>query len=427
MRLHCAIAAASFVLCACPQTPPADGGAPGDGGEGGVDAGADAGQPRPDAGVDAGMPPVAAGEWCVKKARAECERNVRCLRLAAQDVEACVAMAQFSCDATAYARGVAEGRLAYDPDAGARCLEGYAAGSCDRLPAGCDGLFRGLVPPDGGCVLAEDCNADGFCFVYDGQCPHRCRRWVERGERCNSFDRACRPPDGCELVDAGVTACVERRDAGAPCDSYWGCGEGMTCWLGTCVPLRAGAGEACLTTDYYPACDAELFCRQGPPPATGEPRPPGVCELRSGLGGTCAPDPPLQPASEACLPSLRCSGLVTTGTCLARAALGERCGQSGDCQDLLYCDRLTNRCQPLPGDGGDCTSAGSGFECAVGFWCDFFVSNGAYRCRPRQPLGAECSYDPSCLSNQCEYGALPDGGAGQRCVAPCSQRADGGP
>lgn len=421
MRLHCAIAAASFVLCACPQTPPPDGGAPGDGGgESELDAGTDAGQPRPDAGVDAGMPPVPAAEWCARKARAECERDVRCLRLAAANLEACAAQAQVTCDAAAYARGVAEGRLAYDPDAGARCLEGYAAGSCERLPLTCEGLFQGQVPPDGGCFLPEECNGDGFCFIYDGLCPHRCRAYSARGESCNNFDRTCLPPDGCELVDAGVVACVERRDAGAPCQSYSGCGLNMACNANSCIALRVGQGAECNVSNGYPFCDTELFCRQPPPPSGGGTRPPGTCELKAGLGGVCN-------GYDSCLPSLRCSGLVTTGTCLGKAALGESCRQYGDCQDQLYCDPTTTRCAALPGDGGDCTSNGSYFECAVGFWCDFSSPNSEYRCRPKQPLGAGCSYDSSCLSNHCEYGTLPDGGVGQRCVAACSQRADGGP
>ena len=105
-----------------------------------------------------------------------------------------------ACDATAYARGVADGRLDYDPDAGGKCLDAYGSGSCEKLPLGCDKLFVGKVPPDGGCVLAEDCNSDGFCFMYDGICPHRCRAYSARGDRCDGFYSLCRPPDGCETI-----------------------------------------------------------------------------------------------------------------------------------------------------------------------------------------------------------------------------------
>ena len=55
-------------------------------------------------------------------------------------------------------------------------------------------------------------------------------------------------------------------------------------------------------------------------------RPPGTCERKSGLGGTCT-----GPGS--CLPSLRCSTLLTTGTCLRKAALREGCINYDDCED----------------------------------------------------------------------------------------------
>jgi hypothetical protein len=408
------------LLCACPSPGANDGGTPeSDGGAGNEDAGTDAGQPR-DAGTpDAGQGPVDPADWCAKKALAECQRSARCLRLSAANLAACVAEAQLACDATAYARGVAEGRLAYDPDAGARCLDAYASGSCERLPLTCEGLFKGLVPPDGGCLLAEECNADGFCFMYDGVCPHRCRAYAGKLEACNNFDKLCRPPGGCEQIDAGVLGCVDKKDAGEGCTSYSGCGLNMACNQGACIEVRVGLGASCNVSNGYPFCDTEYFCRQPPPPSGGGTRPPGTCELKSGVGGVCN-------GYDSCLPSLNCSGLITTGTCTGKAALGDTCRQYGDCQDQLFCEPGTTRCAALPADGGDCSSNGSFFDCAVGFWCDFSSPVGDYRCRPKQPLEGPCSYDSSCLSNHCEYGPLTDGGVGQRCVVSCSQKADGG-
>jgi hypothetical protein len=89
----------------------------------------------------------------------------------------------------------------------------------------------------------------------------------------------------------------------------------------------------------------------------------------------------------------------------------------------LYCPIKSSRCTPLPGDGGDCGPQGSYYACTPGYYCDGFPT---YLCRPLRALGEPCSYNSSCLSNECEYGAFPDGGGmGYRCVK-CSQMADGG-
>ena len=93
-------------------------------------------------------------------------------------------------------------------------------------------------------------------------------------------------------------------------------------------------------------------------------RPPGTCERKSGLNGTCT-----GPGS--CLPSLRCSTLLTTGTCLRKAPLREPCINYDDCEDGLYCDAKSQRCEALPDAGGDCTFERTGYRCAPGNTCAF--------------------------------------------------------
>ena len=127
-----------------------------------------------------------------------------------------------------------------------------------------------------------------------------------------------------------------------------------------------------------------------------------------------------------CLPSLRCGSSFTTSTCIARSAEGDKCSNYGDCQQGLYCPPRTSRCTRIPGDGGDCTTQGSYFECRSGHFCDFNSPDGVYTCRARRAIGGDCTYDGVCLSNDCNYGALPDGGYGGVCDPKCSQKADGG-
>ncbi|MBK7864631.1 MAG: hypothetical protein IPJ65_39715, partial [Archangiaceae bacterium] len=93
------------------------------------------------------------------------------------------------------------------------------------------------------------------------------------------------------------------------------------------------------------------------------------------------------------------------------------------CADGLYCPNHSSRCTALPADGGDCSFMGSNYECAPGWACSQYPD---YRCTPRLDDGAACNgYDELCLSNECQYGMLPDSGYGYRCVR-CSQMADGG-
>jgi hypothetical protein len=128
-----------------------------------------------------------------------------------------------------------------------------------------------------------------------------------------------------------------------------------------------------------------------------------------------------------CLPSLRCSSAIGTGTCLPFAAFGEACSNNfyggGECEDGLYCPPKTSRCALLPTDGGDCSETGSYFECAAGYSCNYVTTT--YVCQPLQADNAPCSYDSECLSNECVYGSTPDGGFGGTCVR-CSQVADAG-
>ena len=147
--------------------------------------------------------------------------------------------------------------------------------------------------------------------------------------------------------------------------------------------------------------------------------PPGICERKGGLGDVCL-------GYASCLPSLHCSSAYQTGTCIAKGATGPACSNGLDCEDGMFCDPVHADCRPLPRDGGDCTQHGSVYACAPGFLCDFTAPNQLYTCQAISPLGGSCGYDGQCLSNDCEYGTLPDGGFGGTCIPSCSQRADGG-
>ncbi|MBI3182421.1 MAG: hypothetical protein HYZ28_09780 [Myxococcales bacterium] len=411
--------AAAVWLCACPPPPPPledsgqpeeDGGEPADAGlpDSGVE---DAGPP-----ADAGFGPVPIERWCESWAFAECARDARCQKLEPARMGLCMARRQEGCDQAAYSGAVAGGRLQYFAQQGARCLNAYADAGCLGAPGECEGLFLGMVPPDGGCILPQECDSQGFCFTYTSTCPFRCLPYVPAGGSCNSWDQRCDPQAGTCQLDGGIRACAPPKGLGEPCD-WDDCRADLSCYIGKCVQRRAKVGEACQVGGPYPFCEPDAFCREGPQlPDGGQP---GTCQKRMGLGGVCT-------GYAACLPNLRCSSTYQTGTCVELGSLGDTCTGYGDCKDELYCATRNSRCAALPGDGGDCTSKGSFFDCAVGHYCDFSAPDQQYTCTAARANGVECTYDGVCQSQNCERGPLPDGGTGWRCAPPCSQTVDGG-
>lgn len=409
----------ALALFACPPSPaPVDSGVERDSGV--PDAGdePDAGRPSRDAGIpDAGFTRVPFEDWCASRAQALCFRDVRCGSVSGGALADCLTRRVAECDQLSTSSAVRGNRLQYLGTEAVSCLNGYASGNCEEDPPACASVFQGLVPPDAGCILTNECNNAGFCYQYDDQCPHHCRPWVPMGGRCDGFSQRCDPSvAACDVGDAGFEVCVPFKVEDEPCTSWDSCREDLACVENKCTKRNANLGEACGVRSGYPFCRGENFCRQGPP--VGGVRPPGTCQLRAGLGGTCV-------GSASCLPSLRCSTVITTGTCQPKATLGANCVAYDDCEDGLFCNGRSQKCERLPADGGDCSSMGSFYRCATGFFCEFSATQ-EDTCAPRRATGEQCSYDGVCLSNECNFGALPDGGFGGQCFAPCALRADGG-
>jgi hypothetical protein len=410
-----------LALAACPMpVPPMDAGVVEPPTDAGVVEEFDAGRQRFDAGApDAGFTSVTVDGWCRTRALASCLRQVRCLSLSESEVNGCVARAlETGCDQVAVSAGADAGRLAFDASVALECLNGFGRGSCSDEPPACAAVFTGRVATDGGCVTAAECGPGAYCDTFGATCPFRCLAFRQPFETCDFF-RRCAPGLACFRGDGGVEVCQPAKPPDAGCVDFDECGDDGVCLSGACVQRRADAGEPCGVRSGYPFCGTEFFCRQGPPPMEGDEPPPGTCQRRAGLGGVCA-------GSGTCLPSLRCSTVITTGTCLAKARRGESCSVFNDCEDGLFCSNLTTRCEPFPGDGGNCDfTLGSQGRCQPGFFCDFSAVDDR-RCQRRRAAGEECSYDQMCLSNECEFGRRPDGGFGGTCSVPCSLKADAG-
>lgn len=410
---HPAAIAVLLALTACGPKPPDDN----DAGEQPVeDAGEnvpDAGRPRRDAGVtDAGWASVAITDWCADEAWARCTRNVRCLMRSQATFDDCVAEELKLCDQPAFTSAVTNGRMAYDPAQAASCLNAYGRGSCIDEPSECASVFTGSQTANEGCLLPEECAQGSFCYLYSNTCPFTCHAYVPLGGSCNFGDQQCDQSGYCDSADGGFQyTCLPRVAAGAACSTWSQCPANYGCLNGSCIKQRAELGEPCAQASGYPLCNDDAFCRR----EAGNNPPPGVCTKRVGLGGTCT-------GYGVCEPGLRCSTSFTVGVCQPLGGPGEVCAGYYDCQDGLYCDNDTSRCTALPGDGGDCGSQGSFYRCALGNYCDFNTDV----CIAQRGVGSACTYDDVCASANCEYGTLPDGGFGGRCVEACSVRLDGG-
>jgi hypothetical protein len=416
------LALTALALTACPvPVPPVDAGPIEPEPDAGIiDEARDAGRQRFDAGTpDAGFTVVSVDTWCRTRALASCLRQVRCLSLSPGEVNGCVTRTlETGCDQVAVTMGADAGRLAFDASVALTCLNDFARGSCSDEPAACASVFSGRVAADGGCVTASECGPGAYCDTFGTSCPYRCLTFRRPGETCDFF-RRCEPGLACYRGDGGVEVCQPTKPPDAGCVDFDECGDDGVCFSGSCFKRRADSGEPCGVRSGYPFCGSEFFCRQDPPGMTGEEPAPGTCQRRAGLGGVCV-------GNGTCLPSLRCSTVVTTGTCLAKARRGEICSAFNDCEDGLLCSNQTTRCEPFPADGGDCGfETGSQGRCQAGFFCDFSAIDDR-RCLRRRAAGEECNYDQMCLSNECEFGRRPDGGFGGTCGIPCSLKADAG-
>lgn len=412
---HLLLGAALLALWACGQPDPAaDAGTEQDAGEQPVvDAGRDAG--AVDAGVaDAGFAPFQVSQWCENLALARCQKAERCLTVSAELRDACMERELANCPAAEYAAAVAQGRLQYLPQQAADCVNAYATVACTQTPAECEPVFQGLVAPDGGCLLAEECQAGAYCLTYSNACPSTCYAYRSVGEGCNWYDRQCDPSAGnCANVDGG-TFCVAKKGVGEACVYFSDCRADLACVDKQCVKREAKLGEACREVQGYPYCEADTFCRQDPVP-DGQTAPPGVCQRKAGLGGVCS-------GYGTCLTGLRCSSNYATGTCIPLGTVNDTCSNYNDCQQELFCSPPTSRCLQLPGPGGDCGSQGSFYRCRTGSYCDYADDT----CHPRKGYGEPCTHDGMCASSACEYGLLTDGGMGNRCIDACLVRLDGG-
>jgi hypothetical protein len=261
-----------------------------------------------------------------------------------------------------YKEAVAVGRIAYDEELAAKCLEYVRTRGCEYSDyhvlseeerAGqlaCIGLFEGRMGKNGPCLSALECAEDSVCgfdpTCVDMCCVGACRVLpapLELGEPC-AGNRPCAAETFCASdPDTGMpTVCTASPTAGQPCPQF-DCAGGATCEFNggdspVCVAPKPEGGACELTTGSARAA--------WPASAT-----------RTTTTG-CACCPPRRVRAATGSRRIRCVGASTTRA-TRRPPAARRCPATGEfCADYrclgdLFCSEITQRCTPVadPGEG----------------------------------------------------------------------------
>lgn len=300
---------------------------------------------------------VSVGDFPAEFSDAFCSRMVRCNAYTSK--AAC--LESINLDVGQIQQSIAAGRVAYDGEAMAECIDAFAASSCDgtsrdvrETPQACLEAIKGKV-------------ADGGACFDDGECVS----------------------DSCNIADCGQACCQGSCDAtvaeaaiGASCATAR-CVNGSFCSdANVCTALLA-AGAACAGNDE---CTYGLTCAND------------VCTAAANRGDTCIPDGECSDIGD------RCD--TASNKCVALSALGGACseGFAGlfDCQRPLVCNGTTLKCENPPAVGQACE-----FFCAPGSFC-----NDQSTCEAVRANGAACQSDSECDSDFCD-----DSGATGVCAA----------
>lgn len=391
--MHAAIVAVGILATGCPQDAAVD--------EGGEDP--SGGEP---------LTAVALDEFFAQAEEAHCAWQLRCHGYGS--VERCKSVVHYEDGVSirqlagvgasdrvtpGYAAMAIEvGRIEYDDEAAAACLNYAAARTCDRVEfhawtdeelagqAACLAVFKGRMGKNGPCASALECADESICG-FDPGCTDMC----------------C--PGACRVLAAGIAV-------GQPCgqNPNVDCVEGSACSFDpdtstqVCTPL-AGLGESC----EFANCDAE-----------------GACNY-DGLKYACASR---KGEGEACQYYLDCmDGLVcvrdeqnTNGVCVRPADEGEDCVEAVNSYETTcrrfdnYCDAGSLKCVTLPGQGEAC-------ETDVGCRGDFFCTQVDYTCSPVADAGEPCDYYdfeyvPCSGDHSCVYDNVTNT---TECVAPSGE------
>ncbi|KYG08015.1 hypothetical protein BE21_26120 [Sorangium cellulosum] len=244
---------------------------------------------------------------------------------------------------------------------GSDFLSRYAKALCDRTFTCCDAATRAANDLDASSADACASDLEAILVAVTGGGEVNGTFVPEKAEAC--------------LAEVDAAPCAELQILGV----LLGVNDGFT---PSCLAAWDGAvpeGGTC-ATDWDCARDRCLYTGD----ATGQRT--SACKARAAAGEPCS-------STFDCDEALRCDqpSPPDEGTCAPRLAVGGSCKGSLDCQEELRCGE-DGTCQAREPAGGPCASDQ---DCAAGTACD-----GA-TCAPLGAAGAPCSADSDCASSAC--------------------------
>jgi hypothetical protein len=260
-------------------------------------------------------------------------------------------------------QAVADGRARFDGDAAGRCLNaieelGCGGAEIDRVmfqeglrgaPEVCRDVYVGAVRNYDPCLSSEECAGDFSVCGYpppslcmEACCVGSCRDLgspPKVGEACTGD---CEESAYCAVdpVTFAFTVCTAKAELGASCDGNVACADGLYCEndSGRCSQRRK-SGESC---DGAPCVlglrcyelDGERLCRtlpdEGERCSSNEyPACARLDNFCDDADNRCArwPEPGEACVNGGCMPYADCDYSSSGQTCVARAGLGEGCGE----------------------------------------------------------------------------------------------------
>ena len=278
---------------------------------------------------------------------------------------------------------VEAGRVTYDAEAAADCLEIVATRDCaeanQRTIDACEAALGGTVAPGGDCEIDEECAGSRIC----------------------------------EVASACPGTCVDRYGAGQACTDNDQCADGLVCSEATMRCIAPAEDGAACGGGVEPQCDGGLLCEGEDEDAgmTGTCSPLGEIEERT-AGQACSPsvgnlcEEGLSCALDALAPELgfSCRAMPASGG-PCRIGFPENCPRGEYCPltiEELALGTFDSECAPLPGDGEPCAvrPENVGPVCAAYTRCDAPTGT----CLALRDLGETCSSDELCHSGSCDNG-----------------------
>lgn len=364
-------------------------------------------------------------------ATGNCVANAKCGYIGASEEKTCEADATAALKnfppAYSPAEAVDAKRLAFDAATAQKCADTLRTLGCTideyfALSDLCEGVYKGLVMPGGMCRSDVEC-AGGWCdmgMVQTDGCAGMCVANTATGAACDPNDSRCGRTDFCDSTAKKCTAraaagmaCggtkLPRCQLGLFCKGYKAGTMGMPDTPGMCAGPGA-VGDACAEGFFGNTnCTPGLFCDSSKTPA--------ACATRLAAGAECD-------TLSACADGLTCVGLdvdTMTGDVLAKGRcgpfldVGKMCADpkvyETGCPYSTLCDAMSKLCVAVGTKDSDCGDTG---QCNDGLYCD----SGTLKCTPQDALGAPCT--PPATDNDpdpCHDGSCDE--TTKKCVLVC--------